>query len=162
MKEESKYRFKTEKEFKEDSNWNFSENCPLEWATDMNKYLGKPIHYRFNDRIDKREVFSIDGWSFTSCECELIDRSEYFDSLSNHIGRKIIALKDAPYGGKVKKGEALTIVGAAHAIMENGKSYACNLALSLGERGVSFELIEERTSKELYDDIFNIIKATNK
>ena len=62
----SKYRFKTEEEFKRDGLWN--KNRPNMWATsgNMNKYLGKDIPDKYNRFCDVNKDFSYEGWSFSN------------------------------------------------------------------------------------------------
>lgn len=56
----SKYRFKTEEEFKRDGLWN--KNRPVEWVSVMNKYLGQDISDKYNQACDKQEKFRYDQW----------------------------------------------------------------------------------------------------
>lgn len=56
----SKYRFKTEEEFKRDGLWN--KNRPFKWVSVMNKYLGKDIPDKYNQACDKQEKFRYDQW----------------------------------------------------------------------------------------------------
>ena len=61
----SKYRFKTEEEFKRDGSWN-GHGHPNMWATsgNMNKYLGQNIPDSYNTICDKYEKFIYETWSF--------------------------------------------------------------------------------------------------
>ena len=67
----SKYRFKTEEEFKEEGLWNEECKCPSGWEIGghMNKYMGEEIPKEFNINCDKREDLCVGGWLF--------DRSHY-------------------------------------------------------------------------------------
>lgn len=56
----SKYRFKTEKEFKRDGLWN--KDRPFKWVKAMNKYLGKDIPDKYNQACDKQEGFRYEPW----------------------------------------------------------------------------------------------------
>lgn len=58
----SKYRFKTEEEFKRDGLW--IEKCPKFWVTVMNKYLGKDIPDSYNTTCDKQDQLHYETWSF--------------------------------------------------------------------------------------------------
>ena len=62
----TKYRFKTEKEFKEDDQWDKYYNTPDGWNNDgdMNKYLGTDIPDNLAITIDKNYNFIFDGWNF--------------------------------------------------------------------------------------------------
>jgi hypothetical protein len=56
----SKYRFKTEEEFKRDFLWN--KDRPVKWVSVMNKYLGQDIPDKYNQACDKQEKFRYDKW----------------------------------------------------------------------------------------------------
>jgi hypothetical protein len=60
----SKYRFKTEEEFKRDGLW--VNNNPYGWNSSgcMNKYLGQDIPDSYNTICDKYEKFIYETWSF--------------------------------------------------------------------------------------------------
>lgn len=58
----SKYRFKTEEEFKRDGLW--IGECPKFWVTVMNKYLGKDIPDSYNTTCDKQDQLHYETWSF--------------------------------------------------------------------------------------------------
>lgn len=58
----SKYRFKTEEEFKKEGRW--SGERPKSWVTVMNKYLGKDIPDRYNAICDEKEQLHYETWSF--------------------------------------------------------------------------------------------------
>ena len=62
----SKYRFKTEREFKKDEEWNYQYNIPEGWNTDgdMNKYLGQDVPDRYIDEIECGKDVQMDGWHF--------------------------------------------------------------------------------------------------
>jgi len=64
----SKYRFKTEEEFKKEGLWD--KNCPQRWTIsgNMNKYLGQDIPEEFNRDCDDGKSFSYSGWSFSSLD----------------------------------------------------------------------------------------------
>lgn len=61
----SKYRFKTEEEFKRDGSWN-GHGHPNSWECHgkMNKYLGQDIPDSYNTICDKYEKFIYETWSF--------------------------------------------------------------------------------------------------
>lgn len=61
----SKYRFKTEEEFKRDGLWSAS-GVPLYWNSSgqMNHYMGKPIDSVYDIRCDNKERIVICGWEF--------------------------------------------------------------------------------------------------
>jgi len=67
----SKYRFKTEEEFKRDGSWNgHGYGHPNMWASsgNMNKYLGQDIPDSYNTICDKYEGFIYETWSFLPSE----------------------------------------------------------------------------------------------
>ena len=94
----SKYRFKTKKEFIRDKLWDEKDNCPYYWNSDgeMNEYLGKDVPDEFNVQCDNNKDFKYDSWLFQNTDYVLKEQQEYFDDLSQHIGRYIRALKDNP------------------------------------------------------------------
>lgn len=61
----SKYRFKTEEEFKRDGLW--KGDHPDSWTSSgsMNGYLGQDIPDEYNGFCDVNKDFSYDGWSFS-------------------------------------------------------------------------------------------------
>ena len=67
----SKYRFKTEEEFKENNLWNNVDNVPFEWSEcqDMNTYMGKIIEDTHTKQIDLGRNFNFDGWYFQPHDC---------------------------------------------------------------------------------------------
>jgi len=66
----SKYRFKTELEFKRDGLWHIINDVPNYWNSDkeMNHYMGKEIQDRYTDYCDNGTGFSIGQWSFRSTD----------------------------------------------------------------------------------------------
>ena len=72
----SKYRFKTEEEFKRDGLWN--KNQPFKWVKDMLKYLGTDIPDKLTIRCDKQENFRHESWHFEPHDYVLKEiQSEY-------------------------------------------------------------------------------------
>jgi hypothetical protein len=76
----SKYRFKTEEEFKADGQWDKINHCPIGWNSDgeMNHYLGQDVPEEYNESIEDGQYFYedgkyfyIDGWTFESTNCIL-------------------------------------------------------------------------------------------
>lgn len=146
-----KYRFKTREEFIRDGLWDDKYNCPDKWAFEgqMNKYLGADVPDIYNDDCDEKEDFKYDGWLFQNTNYVLKEQQEYFDDLSQHIGRYIKALEDNPYSGSgVKKGDVGKIVSDCLADFPNRKSYHCICALSENHLGVKYELLPEDYSPE--------------
>lgn len=147
----SKYRFKTKEEFIIDKLWDYEYDCPIFWNSkgEMNKYLGKDIPDEFSGYCDKNTSFTYDEWHFKSNEYVLKEQQEYFNDLSQHIGRYIRALEDNPYSGSgVKKGDVGKIVSDCLADFPNRKSYHCICALSENHLGVKYELLPEDYSPE--------------
>ena len=108
----SKYRLKTKEEFIRDGLWDEKCNCPDNWAytREMNKYLGTDVPEEFNTDCDKNRGFDYNDWIFSKNDYVLKEQQEYFDDLSQHIGRYIRALVDYPHSGGVKKGEIGKII----------------------------------------------------
>ena len=147
----SKYRFKTKKEFIRDGLWDDKYNCPEEWNLEgqMNKYLGTNVPEEFNTDCDKNTGFEYNDWVFSEDDYVLKEQQEYFDDLSQHIGRYIRALVDNPHlGSEVKKGDIGKIISYGKADFPNRKSYSCTLALSENYLGTKYELLPEDYSPE--------------
>ena len=72
----SKYRFKTEKEFKDDDLWEYDCGAPVRWCVDgkMNKYMGQSIRNEYNYNLDKSDGFKMDTWFFGPGDCILIQK----------------------------------------------------------------------------------------
>ena len=147
----SKYRFKTEKEFIRDGLWDDKYNCPDEWAWEgqMNKYLGTDVPDEFNIHCDENESFEYDDWLFQNTDYVLKEQQEYFDDLSQHIGRYIRALIDNPHLGiGVEKGDVGKIINKDQADFPNRKAYYCTEALRNDYLGIKYELLPEDYSPE--------------
>jgi hypothetical protein len=69
----TKYRFKTEEEFKKDSQWDYIHNVPSNWnmSRKMNEYIGQDIDDKYNVRIECKLSFTDNIWSFSSEACIL-------------------------------------------------------------------------------------------
>ena len=150
----SKYRFKTREEFIQDGLWNDKYNCPDEWASEgqMNKYLGIDVPEKFNMDCDEKEDFEYDGWYFRRNDYVLKEQQEYFDDLSQHIGRYIRALIDNPHSGSlVYKGDVGKIINTYQVDFPNRKGYNCTSALDKNNLGVKYELLPEDYSPEQED-----------
>ena len=67
----TKYRFKTEIEFKADGDWDYSYNAPLNWNDDgkMNHLFGEDIPDMHNKAIESGCGFSYKSWSIEANEC---------------------------------------------------------------------------------------------
>jgi len=65
------YRFKTEKEFRNDGQWNTRNNCPNKWADSghMNHYMGQEIDTKYNVKIERNDNFSFSDWTFEPENC---------------------------------------------------------------------------------------------
>lgn len=147
----SKYRFKTEKEFIRDGLWDEKYNCPNEWAWQgsMNKYLGIDVPDECIVYCDKNEKFNYDGWLFQNTDYVLKEQQEYFDDLSQHIGRYIRALVDNPHSGsRVYKGDIGKIINKGQVDFQNRKGYNCTCALDKNNLGTKYELLPEDYSPE--------------
>lgn len=72
----SKYRFKTEKEFRDDNLWEYDCGAPVGWCVDgeMNKYMGQSVRNEYNYNLDKSSGFKMDAWFFESRDCILIQK----------------------------------------------------------------------------------------
>lgn len=147
----SKYRFKTKEEFIRDGLWDDKHNCPDKWAFEgqMNKYLGADVPDIYNDDCDEKEDFRYNGWLFQNTDYVLKEQQEYFDDLSQHIGRYIRALVDNPHSGsRVKKGDVGKIINEDQADFPNNKEYFCTEALRKENLGIKYELLPEDYSPE--------------
>jgi hypothetical protein len=147
----SKYRFKTKKEFIRDGLWDEEYNCPDKWNSDgeMNNYLGIDVPDEYTVYCDKNEEFKYDGWLFLNTDYVIKKQQEYFDDLSQHIGRYIRALVDNPHlGSGVKKGDVGKIFSSSKVDFPNSKNYSCSNALSEGTLGIRYELLPEDYSPE--------------
>jgi hypothetical protein len=71
----SKYRFKTEEEFKKEKLW--YKDHPQGWnmGGNMNKYLGQDVPEEFNSDCDNKITISYDGWAFSSQDYVLKESS---------------------------------------------------------------------------------------
>lgn len=71
----SKYRFKTEKEFKRDSLW--IKDHPNGWTSSgsMNQYLGQDIPDKYNRFCDANKDFNYETWSFSPDDYVLKEES---------------------------------------------------------------------------------------
>ena len=146
-----KYRFKTREEFIRDGLWDEKDNCPYYWNPDgeMNEYLGIDVPDECIVYCDKNEEFKYDGWLFQNTDYVLKEQQEYFNDLSQHIGRYIRDLIDNPHSGsKVKKGDIGKIITRCLVDFPNRKSYSCTCALSKDYLGVKYELLPEDYSPE--------------
>ena len=146
-----KYRFKTKEEFIRDGLWDEEHNCPDEWAWEgqMNKYLGIDVPDELNVYCNKKENLSYDGWYFQNTDYVLKEQQEYFDDLSQHIGRYIRALVDNPHSGSgVYKGDVGKIINKDQADFLNCKEYYCTGALREKYLGIFYELLPEDYSPE--------------
>ena len=73
----SKYRFKTEEEFKRDGLW--KEDRPFKWVKDMLKYLGTDIPDNLTRHCDKQEKIRHEHWHIEPCDYVL---KESFEGVS--------------------------------------------------------------------------------
>ena len=72
----TKYRFKTQEEFKESGDWmqqTLSYYGPSNWNEmgEMDKYYGQDIPDAFIKQIESEKDFNYDDWTFRACECIL-------------------------------------------------------------------------------------------
>ncbi len=142
----SKYRFKKREEFIRDGIWNGKYNYPNGWNYErkMNKYLGTDVPDEFAIDCDRNIGFKYDGWLFQNTDYILKEQQEYFDDLSQHIGRYIRALVDNPHSGiGVEKGDVGKIFSSSKVVFPNSKNYSCSNALSKRSLGVKYELLPE-------------------
>ena len=150
----SKYRFKTKEEFIIDKLWDYGYDCPIFWNSkgEMNKYLGKDIPDEFSGHCDKNTSFTYGEWHFKEVDYVLKEQQEYFNDLSQHIGRYIRALVDNPTSGhSVRRGDVGKIISNCQADFLNHKAYYCKAALSEDYLGTRYELLPEDYSPEQED-----------
>lgn len=85
----SKYRFKTEEEFKKDDQWVYDRpSHPVGWNDDgiMNAYMGQEIPDEYNSKIELHKSFKMENWIFEPEDCVLneekeVDITEVIDQL---------------------------------------------------------------------------------
>lgn len=105
----SKYRFKTEEEFKADGQWDHKHNKPdYSWVYDMIKQVGQPIDDENNERLERSMSFVLksDGYIYASNTTKLMeeqllpigtkvyitDNSEHYSQGINTDGTKKIGI----------------------------------------------------------------------
>ena len=105
----SKYRFKTEEEFKRDGDWDDVKNCPTHWNDrgKMNHFFGQDIPDIHNRSIQAGLDFGYEGWSIRACECT-IKEEEQIDLLNvlEHINQNSLITKKKT---KMKKAAKITV-----------------------------------------------------
>lgn len=71
IKAMSKYRFKTEQEFKDDDSWDHDYGAPYEWTSDgdMNKYMGQDVSDQFIKQIEAGHSFTNGDWTYEASDC---------------------------------------------------------------------------------------------
>lgn len=65
--QESRYRLKTESEFKHENRWNYRYGMPMGWNADglMNQYMGAVLDKDYNTPCEKKlEIKNTEGWRF--------------------------------------------------------------------------------------------------
>lgn len=76
----SKYRFKTEQEFKDNNQWDYDpgRNAPTGWFIHMIKQLGKPLDDSYNKKIESSKWFTHkgDGFIYSSNDVKLMENKE--------------------------------------------------------------------------------------
>jgi hypothetical protein len=73
----NRYRFRTREEFEQIGHWEDDDDCPKDWADDMNIYLGKEI--LSSDCIalcESNDEFRMDGWSFSKDDYVIMEEKE--------------------------------------------------------------------------------------
>ena len=92
----SKYRFKTEEEFKRDGLWNIRYNVPDKWNEEheMDEFYGQDIPAKYNASIKSNQDFEYNTWIFQACDC-IIKQEEPIDLLSvlEHINQNSLITK---------------------------------------------------------------------
>jgi hypothetical protein len=88
------------------------------------------------------------------------DDNEYFDDLSQHVGRYLKALVDYPAYGGVISGEIGIIINSNTVDFPSQKYYRCTNALSKGILNVKYELMPEDYSPDLpSDEVYEYVKC---
>jgi hypothetical protein len=69
----SKYRIKTEEEFKSTGYWNDEYDTPYKWCESgsMNGYMGEDVLDKFIKNIESNSDFHHQGWIFEAHDCVL-------------------------------------------------------------------------------------------
>ena len=73
IKAMSKYRIKTEEEFKKDGLWDNTYDCPIGWHEEnaMDKFFEQDVPDKYNGTIESKKQFEYDGWIFQAHDCIL-------------------------------------------------------------------------------------------
>ena len=94
----TKYRFKTEEEFKADGQWvdkplSFSVSRPVGWNNrgNMNQFIGQDIPDEYIEQIEGSDYFGYSNWSFHPDDCILKELSEQEEQqIFNQIKNSLI------------------------------------------------------------------------
>ena len=115
----SKYRFKTEQEFKDDYQWDYDlkRDVPISWVGKMIEQLGKPLDDSYNKKIESSKWFTHkgDGFIYSSNDVKLMENKEELLP----IGTKVYIRDDSEHFKQgVKDGEKLIGVIMGHMSVE--------------------------------------------
>lgn len=137
----TKYRFKTEIEFKADDNWDYSYNAPLQWNDKgkMNHYLGQDVDDRHIFAIENNRDFTDVNWSFESIDCilneQLVELTDVLEELNKLNQNSLINKKTMKKEAKlvVEKGdntqEKFVYMDKAYSILNVGFQTNKNVVL---------------------------------
>jgi len=139
----SKYRFKTEEEFKAEGFWNEDYDAPDEWSCDggMNHFLGQPVDDSWNDKIESsnKESFKKDDcyfnyWNFIQIEEEVeLPIEEIMKQIETNNQNSLINKKEMNKSIKVtenvKASENFVFMDKTASVLEIGFSTCKNLVL---------------------------------
>ena len=91
------------------------------------------------------------------------DVVEYFEDLSQHVGRYLKALVDRPHAGSVKAGEIGLIISRSDVNFPSQSEYWCPDALSKGMLHVKYELMPKDYSPDLPSDscVYDYVECIN-
>ena len=89
----TKYRFKTEEEFKDDGLWieqYDGHGTPQTWnhQGDMNHFMGQNIPDTFINRIESGKEFDYDNWTFRSNNC-ILNSTELSEEETKEILKQV-------------------------------------------------------------------------
>ena len=135
----SKYRFKTEEEFKKDDNWDYSTKAPFNWndVGKMNHFFGQDIPDRYNKSIESEREFSYEGWTIQARDC-IIKEEEPVDLLNvlEHINQNSLITKKKT---KMRKAAKITVENTTQKFVFMDKTInILNVGLSTGKNVVLY------------------------
>jgi len=83
----SKYRFKTEEEFKRDGLWDTIAHVPKHWNSynKMDRFMGQDVPDGCNSSIESNQQFRINDWTFRPSQCILKEEEIIIEEILEQI-----------------------------------------------------------------------------